>query len=282
MLYPPLLQDLATRYGLAASTAQQLVVERQGDLDGLAASLAQQQAATLGYGASQQQPQQPAGAAQQQQPGALLPSEPAGAGLFGTLGGGDSAYSGGGLESWGAATACLDSASSHAGAGASCFSAFGFGGFAEAALHAVHGGGGGGAPASGLLGGGAVTPSSRDHVSTLGSGIWGNTSTSSAAQDAYSSDDHLLAMLGVHADGGVAAPSSSSSSSSAFLPFPGASALPPPPQAPPQAQQWLSGEGLAHQPAFVQSSLWGAAGASGSGMLAGGGSTDQNQNLLVR
>ena len=122
-----------------------LVVEHQGDLDALAASLAQQHQAMLAFdssSAAQQQPQQAQQQQAQQQQATrhvALQQDPFGAssGLFGTLGG--SAQSPFSLDSWGgAATASLDTASS---SGAGCYSAFGFGGLAEAALHAVHGGG---------------------------------------------------------------------------------------------------------------------------------------------
>ncbi len=133
------------RYSLTPAAVQMLVVEHQGDLDALAASLAQQHQAMLAFGggsdAAQQQPQQAQQAQHQQQRHVVLQPEPLGAGasgggLFGTLGG--AAQSPFTLDSWGgAATASVDSASS----GAGCYSAFGFGGLAEAALHAVHGGG---------------------------------------------------------------------------------------------------------------------------------------------
>lgn len=157
-LLPPshacLPQDLQARYSLTPAAVQLLVVEHQGDLDALAASLSQQHQAMLAFdssgGAAQQQPQhavQQAAAQQAQQQQVqqqevrhlVLQPEPfgaAGSGLFGTLGG--SVRSPFSLDSWGgAATASVDTAST----GAGCYSAFGFGGLAEAALHAVHGGG---------------------------------------------------------------------------------------------------------------------------------------------
>lgn len=174
-------QELAARYGLPRGVVELLAVEHQGDLDSLAAALAAQQHALLGFsgGATEQQQQAAAAAAAAataataSQPRSLLPTVPeplgqAGGGLFGTLvagvGGEASLYA----DSWGASTASLDTASS---SGAGCYSAFGFG-FTEAALHAVHGRGAStsGSSVFGDLGG----PASQEQPLAAAASIWGS------------------------------------------------------------------------------------------------------------
>jgi hypothetical protein len=214
------LQELQARHSLPPGAVEVLAVEHRGDLDSLAASLEQQQQqqlphAGLAYNQQQQQHYQQ----QQQQPASQQVRQPAaahaelpGGGLFGGLAlTAEQSFS---VDSWGQSlggTTSQDTASSsgNGGGGGGCFSAFAFSGFAEAALHAVHGGGS--AAQGGLLGGGegAGTPTSRGHP-PLGSSIWGSSGgggglasplggglSSEGPPGGYGSETHLLSLLGV-------------------------------------------------------------------------------------
>lgn len=261
-------------------------MEHQGDLDSLAASLAHQASTLDSPGASQQQHGAQAQHAQQQQaPGAGTLA----GGLFGALappaseGSQQQSYS---ADSWGPASGT--------------FSAFGFGGFAEAALHAVHG--------PSLLGSGADSSSLMSAASGgLAGSIWGGGATPSssglqAAASGYTSDAQLLSLLGVsdQAAGAAAASQASSSGSYGLLGAfdalqpgvasqsvfaqPAARSLDPAHQQLGGSGGWPSGEGLGGvaamphpQSALASLPLW-SQGSSGLGGL----SQPDNQDLLVR
>ncbi|KAI3430542.1 hypothetical protein D9Q98_005135 [Chlorella vulgaris] len=211
------LQDLQVRYGLPPGGVEVLAVEHQGDLDSLAASLAAQQhsSSVAAYSAAHSQQQQQPQAQQQQQQqvssfGDTLGGGSGLGGLFGSLAPPADSSQSYSVDSWGTNT----------------FSAFGFGGFTEAAVHAVHGGGlpaaeqhggsllGGGGMAASSLGG---SPTSHSlHSSVLGTSIWGSNpaalaTTAGSGGAGYGSDAHMLTLLGVAEASAV-----SSSSGSGF------------------------------------------------------------------